>query len=165
MSVMLLVVGMVITVAGVVTIGFGVPINESALGQTLIIAGAAGLVGGPVLVGLAAAVSQLTLIAEALKGKPAVPRVADVKQAAEVRRKAEAPAPEPRIPEPRVPEPRAPEPRVPEPRAAEPRAPEPRAPEPRAPEPRPSEPAPAATIDVSASAIEPLPSTTERPGV
>ncbi len=160
MFVILLVVGLVITVAGVVTIGFGIPINESALGQTLIIAGATGLVGGPVLIGLAAAVSQLTLIAAALKAKPAaaVARPAEVKQVADVRRKVEAPVPEPRAPEPRVPEPRVPEPRVAEPRAAEPRPAEP-----RPAESRPAEPAPAATIDVSASAIERLRSTMPRP--
>jgi hypothetical protein len=144
MSVILLVVGIAITVAGAVTIGFGVPINESALGQTLIMAGATGLVGGPLVVAVAAAVSQLSQILEALKGRPAVAaRPAEAKQAAEVRRKAEAPSPEPRAPEPRLPEPR-----VPEPRAAEPR-----------------ETAPAATIDVSASAIERLRSTMPRPGV
>jgi hypothetical protein len=149
MSVILLVVGIAITVAGAVTIGFGVPINESALGQTLIMAGATGLVGGPLVVAVAAAVSQLSQILEALKGRPAVAaRPAEAKQAAEVRRKAEAPAPEPRVPEPRLPEPR-----VPEPRAAEPRPTEPR------------EAAPAATIDVSASAIERLRSTMPRPGV
>jgi hypothetical protein len=152
MSVILLVVGIVITVAGVVTIGFGVPINESALGQTLIMAGATGLVGGPLVIAVAAAVSQLSQILAALKGRPAVAaRPAEAKQAAaEVRRKADAPAPEPRVSEPRAPEPRVPEPRVPEPRAVEP---------------RPGEPAPAATIDVSASAIERLRSTMPRPGV
>jgi hypothetical protein len=149
MSLILLVVGIVITVAGAVTIGFGVPINESALGQTLIMAGATGLVGGPLVIAVAAAVSQLSQILEALKARPAVAaRPAEAKQAAEVRRKAEAPASEPRAPEPRVPEPRVPEPRAAEPRPAEPR-----------------EPAPAATIDVSASAIERLRSTMPRPGV
>src|SRR5438045_1444412 len=117
MSVILLVVGIAITVAGAATIGFGVPINESALGQTLIMAGATGLVGGPLVVAVAAAISQLSQILEALKGRPAAAaRPAEAKQ--EVRRKAEAPAPEPRAPEPRLPEPRVPEPRAAEPRPA-----------------------------------------------
>jgi hypothetical protein len=151
MSVMLLVLGVLITAAGVVAIGFGVPTNDSGLGQTLIIAGATGLVGGPLLVGLSAALSQLTLIVAALKARPAAAaaRPAEVKQAAEVRRKVEVPAPEPRVPEPRVPEPRV----VAEPRPVEPRPVEPRV----------AESAPTATIDVSASAIERLRSTMPRP--
>jgi hypothetical protein len=167
MSVILLVLGILITAAGVAAIAFGVPTNESGLGQSLIIAGATGLVGGPILVGLSAALSQLAQIIEALKARPAAAaRAAEAKQpVAEVRRKVEMPTvPEPRALEPRVPA--APEPRV----VAEPRAPEPRiaAVELRVPaEPRPAEPPrapePAPTIDVSASAIERLRSTMPRP--
>jgi hypothetical protein len=64
----------------------------------LIIAGATALVGGAMLVGLAAALSQLAVIAEVLKGKPA--RAADVNQIADVKRIAEVPPSEPRVPEP-----------------------------------------------------------------
>jgi hypothetical protein len=61
-----------ITGTGVVVVGFGIPINELALGQTLIIAGATAVVGGPLLIGLAAAVNQLSQIAEGLKTRPAL---------------------------------------------------------------------------------------------
>ncbi|HEY7297685.1 MAG TPA: hypothetical protein VH684_07090 [Xanthobacteraceae bacterium] len=69
MSIILLVLGILVTAVGVVVVGFGTPINDLALGQTLIIAGATALVGGLLLIGLAAAVSQLAQIAEALKGR------------------------------------------------------------------------------------------------
>jgi hypothetical protein len=168
MSVILLVLGILVTGLGVVAVGFGIPINDLGLGQTLIIAGATALVGGLILIGLAAAVSQLAQIAEALKGRPAT-RTARVTAAAQ---RAEEPAPEPRAPEVRPPEPRAPEPRPEmrpaearalEPRPIEVRAPEPRAPEPRLPEPAQPEPVAAdSTVAVSASAIERLRSTMGR---
>lgn len=70
MSVLLLVLGIVVTGAGVVTIGFGIPNNEFGLGNTLIIAGTTAFGAGLVLIGLAAAVGQLTRIAEALRSRP-----------------------------------------------------------------------------------------------
>ena len=101
MSLILLGLGILVTGASVVTIGFGIPNQESVVGQTLIIAGATGSAGGLVLVGLAAALAQLTVIAEAVKNKPSV---ATGRRAAEARRTAE-------VPEPRAPElPRAAEP-------------------------------------------------------
>ena len=60
------------TGVGVVLVGFGIPINELVPGQTLIIAGATAIVGGPLLIGLAAAVNQLSQIAEGLKTRPAM---------------------------------------------------------------------------------------------
>jgi len=83
MSVILLLLGILIAGAGIVTIGIGIPINESAVGQTLIIAGAAGLVGGPVLVALAAALAQLKAIAKALQGRPSRQAAADGARTAE----------------------------------------------------------------------------------
>src|ERR1043166_1357971 len=148
MSIILLVVGILVTGAGVVATGFGIPINESGLGQTLIIAGATGIVGGLTLVALAAVVSQLSLIAEALQSRPlartAIPAEikqpvppaepkSEVRPPAEVRRRADPPVLEQRPPEPRAPEPKAPE--------------------------------PAAAADVSSSAIERLRSTMARPDV
>jgi len=159
MSVILLALGILLTGIGVVVVGFGVPINESALGQTLIIAGATALVGGPILIGLGAAVAQLAQIAEGLKGsRPAAARTGRV--AAAVQR-AEEPVPEPRPAEVRLPEPRV----APQPRAAQPRPVEPRLPEPGPAEPVAPEPARAAdsTVAVSASAIERLRSTMARP--
>jgi hypothetical protein len=111
MSIILLVVGILVTAVGVVVVGFGVPINELALGQTLIIAGATALVGGLLLIGLAAAVNYLANIAEALKMRPAM-RPARAPVAAP---RAEEPASEPRHTEvsgsPRQPEFRLSEPR------------------------------------------------------
>ena len=70
MSVILFVLGILLTGAGVVLIGFAVPINQSAIGQTMIMAGAVAIVGGPLLVGLGAAVAQLSQIAAGLKAQP-----------------------------------------------------------------------------------------------
>jgi hypothetical protein len=72
MSIVLAAVGMLVSVCGLVLVGCGIAINDSAAGQTLIIAGATVLVGGPILVGLASAVTRLTEIAKALSGEPAV---------------------------------------------------------------------------------------------
>jgi hypothetical protein len=164
MSVIVLVLGIVITGAGLVAIGFGISINDLGLRHTLITAGATALAGGLILVGLAAAVAELTKIAEAVRprapGRTARPGDAKLKP--------EAPAPEPRV-EPRVAEPRVAEVRVAEAaRPPEPKPPEPRPVEPRPAEPRVAEPRPAAdsTLEVSASAIERLRSSlprTERP--
>jgi hypothetical protein len=67
MSVILLILGILVTAAGVVTIGFGIPINEFSLGNTLIVSGTTAVAAGLILIGLAAAVDQLTQIATALR--------------------------------------------------------------------------------------------------
>jgi hypothetical protein len=130
MSLILLVFGILITGAGVVAIAFGVPAGDSALGQTWIMTGALAAVGGPMLIGIGAVVTQLNAIVEALRVRPAahIPRLADARQPPEVVQR--------------------------RPETVEARPPDPRPPEPRAPEPRPVEPtAPAAAIDVSGSAL------------
>ena len=139
MSVILLVTGILITGVGVVVVGFAVPINDLAIGQTLIIAGATALVGGPMLIGLAAAVNQLTQVAEALKGRPANRPV----------RSPVVPRPDEGL----------------EVRPGEPRASEVRMTEPRRPEPRPAAPVPTAgspDLTLEPAAIERLRSTTAR---
>jgi hypothetical protein len=68
MSVILLVLGILITGAGIVTIGYGISIYEPSLGNALIIAGTTTFSAGLVLIGLAAAVGQLNEIARALRG-------------------------------------------------------------------------------------------------
>src|SRR5712691_994889 len=91
MSVIVLVLGILITGAGLVAIGFGIPINDLSLGQTLITAGTTALAGGLILVGLAAAVAELTKIAEAVR-----PRAAGrAARAGDGKIKPEAPAPAP----------------------------------------------------------------------
>src|ERR1700735_283529 len=94
MAVILLVLGILATGAGIVTIGFGIPISEFTLGNTLIVSGTIALSAGLILIGLAAAVGQLTQIAQALR-----PRAGS------------RPG---RVPEGRVPEGRVPEGRVPD---------------------------------------------------
>src|SRR3954468_8657224 len=116
MSVILFVLGILLTGVGIVLVGFSVPINESAIGQTLIIAGAVAIVGGLVLVGLGSAVSQLAQIAAGLKARPAS-RTGRV--AAAVQRAEEI------FPDPHIVQTRAPEPRVAQVRTQELRLPEP----------------------------------------
>ncbi len=67
----LFVLGITATTAGIAMVGFGIPINEFSLGNTLLIAGTTAIVGGLILIGLAAAVKQLRRIAEALVARPA----------------------------------------------------------------------------------------------
>jgi hypothetical protein len=67
MSVILFILGILLTGAGIVTIGFGIPINEFNLGNTMIVAGTTAGAAGLILIGLAAAVDQLTQIAKALR--------------------------------------------------------------------------------------------------
>jgi hypothetical protein len=67
MSLILFILGILVTAAGIVTIGFGIPINEFNLGNTLIVAGTTAAAAGLILIGLAAAVDQLNQIAKALR--------------------------------------------------------------------------------------------------
>ena len=67
MSVILFILGILLTGVGIVTIGFGIPINEFNLGNTMIVAGTTAAAAGLILIGLAAAVDQLTQIAKALR--------------------------------------------------------------------------------------------------
>ena len=72
MSFVLLMLGTVITAVGIVMIGFGIPINEFSLGNTLIIAGTTACVGGLIVTGLGAAIRQLNRIAESQTSRPAL---------------------------------------------------------------------------------------------
>ena len=71
MTIVLLIVGLLATAAGFVTIGFGIPINAFSLGNTLIIAGTISVATGLILIGLAAALGQLRRIAADLNPRPA----------------------------------------------------------------------------------------------
>lgn len=70
MPIVLLALGILTAGTGAVMIGFGVPINEFSLGNTLIISGTTALVGGLVVIGLAVASRHLMLIATLLKSQP-----------------------------------------------------------------------------------------------
>ncbi len=77
MSFVLFVVGAVAAAAGLMMIGFGIPINEFSLGNTLIIAGSTLLSGGLVVIALSVAIRQLGKVAELLASRPAA-RPADI---------------------------------------------------------------------------------------
>src|SRR5262245_5468111 len=70
MSVILYLLGILVAAAGVAAIGFGIPINEFTLGTTLIVTGVTGLTGGLILIALAAVVSELGRVGDALKTRP-----------------------------------------------------------------------------------------------
>ena len=79
--------GILVAAAGIAAVGFGIPINEFNLGNTLIVAGTVAIAAGMILFGLSAAVDQLTQIAEALRpragNRPGVqPQAAEVSPAA-----------------------------------------------------------------------------------
>ena len=68
MAVLLFSVGTLALVAGLVMVGFGIPINEFSFGNTLISAGTTAAVGGLIIIALSVAVGQLRRIAESLAG-------------------------------------------------------------------------------------------------
>ena len=70
MSAILLILGIVVTGAGLAALGFGIPINEFSLGGPLIMAGTTALCGGLILIGLSAAVAELRRIGDLLKTRP-----------------------------------------------------------------------------------------------
>jgi hypothetical protein len=70
MPIFLFFVGAIAVAAGVGMIGYGIPVREFSFGNTLIIAGTTAAVGGLVLIGVGAVVSQLRRIAETLAAQP-----------------------------------------------------------------------------------------------
>src|ERR1700750_1029365 len=66
MSILLFIVGVIALVAGVVAGGVWIPVREVSFGNTLITSGATVGIGGLILIGLGAVVSQLKRIAEGL---------------------------------------------------------------------------------------------------
>jgi hypothetical protein len=69
MPVLLAIIGFLALVAGLVMIGFGIPINEFSFGNTLISAGTTASVGGLVIISIAVVVGQLRRVAEALNAQ------------------------------------------------------------------------------------------------
>jgi hypothetical protein len=69
MAVVLLVLGIAVAACGVAAMGygFGIPVNEYGLGAALISGGSTALVGGFVLIGLSAVVSEIGRLGNALK--------------------------------------------------------------------------------------------------
>ncbi len=70
MSLLLYVVGALAAAGGAAAILFGIPVKEFNFGDTLIVSGTVSLVGGLIVVGLAAAVSQLQRLAELVGTRP-----------------------------------------------------------------------------------------------
>ena len=71
MPVLLFGIGVFAVVAGLVMIGFGIPINEFSFGNTLIIAGTTASVGGLIIIAVGVAVGQLRRIAGMLADRAA----------------------------------------------------------------------------------------------
>jgi hypothetical protein len=66
MDLILFATGLLAVLAGVVMVGFGIPINAFAIGNTLILAGIVSAVGGGLMVGLATVVRQLRGLADVM---------------------------------------------------------------------------------------------------
>jgi len=66
MSIFLIVIGAVIAIAGIGSIGFGIPVKEFSFGDTLIVAGSVAVVGGVIVMAIGAVVGRLQRIAEML---------------------------------------------------------------------------------------------------
>lgn len=74
MSFILMMIGILAIALGAILIGFGIPINEFSLGNTLILAGTVTAMGGLVTFAVSRAVGQLSRIADLLATRPmAVP--------------------------------------------------------------------------------------------
>jgi hypothetical protein len=69
MYLIVLAMGALTVLAGALMIGFGIPINEFGIGNTLISAGTTAVVGGLVLIALAATLRQLRTVAEAVQSR------------------------------------------------------------------------------------------------
>ena len=68
MAVLLLILGVVVAACGLATIGFGVSLSEFTLGTGLLCGGATALTGGFILIGLSAVVTELSRLADAIRG-------------------------------------------------------------------------------------------------
>jgi hypothetical protein len=69
MAFVLFIGGALVLMAGVASIGFGMPINEFSFGNALIVSGAVAAVGGLILLALGVVVSKLVALTEALAGR------------------------------------------------------------------------------------------------
>ena len=70
MSLLLFIIGGIAVMVGAATVAFGIPINEFSFGNTLIVSGSTVGTGGLVIIAIAAAVSRLNRIAEAIAQRP-----------------------------------------------------------------------------------------------
>ena len=108
MSFVLMLIGIGATALGAILIGFGIPINEFSLGNTLILAGTVTTAGGVIIFALSRVVAQLSRIAEHLASRPlaaAGNAGADYdpsRSPMAPRPRADMPPPAPRPPEPRL---------------------------------------------------------------
>ena len=90
MMIGMLVAGIGCVLAGLVAIGFGIPINEFGLGNTLILAGAIAACSGLIILSLWGAVRELKGVAGELASTPAVERKGGVPRRPALPRPAEA---------------------------------------------------------------------------
>jgi hypothetical protein len=109
MSFVLMLVGILATALGAILIGFGIPINEFSLGNTLILAGTVTAAGGVIIFALSRVVAQLSRIAEHLAARPLAAAMAagadpfdPSRSPAVPRPRADMPPSAPRAPEPRL---------------------------------------------------------------
>ena len=70
MPVLLFGIGVFALFAGLVMVGFGIPINEFSFGNTLISAGTTAVVGGLIIIGLGVVAGQIRRVVEALAVQP-----------------------------------------------------------------------------------------------
>jgi hypothetical protein len=181
MSVVLLILGIVLTAAGIAAIGFAIPLNDFTLSTALYTTGTTALTGGVIVIALSVVVAELGRVAEGLKNRSPTRSNAAARQGAESQEPVIAPVAQPAMLNQPVIQPAAAPPLPPGPMIAPPapavanglRAPaqssvtaRPDAPS-RQPHPAEAYPPPApSAVEVSAAAIERLRSSiprTERP--
>src|SRR5262245_38735084 len=109
MPAFLLTIGIVSSLAGLFALGFAVPIHEFSLGNTLILAGTLGIVGGLLLIGRGAAVRELRRVTRLLE-RGARPARLDADAAAAAATATASARPSVPVPTPPPPRPAAPPP-------------------------------------------------------
>jgi hypothetical protein len=97
MPVLLFGIGVFALFAGLVMVGFGIPINEFSFGNTLISAGTTAVVGGLIIIGLGVVAGQIRRVVEALAVQP-VARFAQPMDAHENPASARSAIPQGRVP-------------------------------------------------------------------
>ena len=155
MAVLLLILGVVVAACGLATIGFGVSLSESTLGTGLLCGGATALTGGFILIGLSAVVTELSRLADAIRG--GAPARAPQQRADQMFEPSAPSFPATSLPPPvAVPSPRPAAPNIPAAPRSRPEA------GPREARPLPIQQPSPSSVDVSAAAIERLRSTIPR---
>jgi hypothetical protein len=98
MPVFLFLLGIILAGVGLFLVGFSIPFRDFSLGNTLIVSGATAIVGGVIVIGLAATLRELRKIARQLEAGAGAPRPVTAAATTAAATPAARPAPAPPVP-------------------------------------------------------------------